>query len=699
MTQQITISKLSHIDFGNNGAEYKHIDGGLPIVPAGGKVTIKEIKGSVRVLSLHIINERTKVVTALTGGNFTTVSPCCVVATIPATVPCGVYRMYVNMAQVNPLNKILSLPFRVTKHTGSLVTIRTTNHDDIRYRSTSRQEYFYYYAYLSNWRERMAEKTTKYDNEQGEIVPLINHVFKTYQFSTYATCQHTLNMLAKVCNNDYINISFKNIDGGRTYYEVVKTSDAPTYGNYDRTNAGTFSCTFVGDVVPSETRVGLFVPLLQLVYCPTLKKSLPVSQMCLKIKEVEYGGTIWNFPTLARFRLDKVTELPDNFLNLRRDLSSYRLQNSNKVKKIGRNFGSIHADFDVYFENAEQIGAGFTCKDLRGLINLPQVVDKMHITTPDAKMYGSNITAKNCNLDTITKFKITFAKFEKCENKSLTDLTTIASKLIDGATFEDCRFVTNTKLPGVENLKVKNCNFIPQSNNNLATPYELDLSAFVGTLEGSFNMAAKEITITEAVTPTYKVDNSSFVGTKINSDYLKKKIDSIHRDNQGTGVYDNSMAINSSIEAVAANSIAVNINDRQNMAQLPALLTSFVFNADGVYEHAAHFLEGHINGGPVTLDFTVGTHKFNDYFLYKALITRVDLTLSQFMGLLEGTGFIPDKDTNIYVHDDGTLYDYYYFTLGDNLKGPAPAALYIESSLTELYAKLSDMGYPNLNTF
>lgn len=696
---QIQISSLSHIDFGQNGSEYKYKDGGMPIVPINGYLTIKEVKGVTRINTIHVINEKTKVVTQIIGvGNFRVISPCCVRIRILSTLPCGVYRMYVNMNDANPLNKILSLPFQITCHAKGLVTIRTTNHNDIRYRTRSTQEYFYYYAYLANWREQMNEKVTKYDNGQGEVVPLVNHHFKTYQFSTYATDQHTLMMLGKICNNDFINISFDNTEGVRTYYEVVRTPDAPTYGTYDRTNAGTFACSFVGENVSSNVRYGIFTPLLQQVYIVNTKTYIPISQMCQKVKAIEYGGTTYNFETTTTYKFDKVTEIPDNFMNFRRVSQSYELFDSNKVKKIGKNFGNMTSSFEVYFENVQEIGRGFKCATLKGLIKIPQTLDTFYLATNSAKSFGSNIVVKNSNIDTIANLNVTFAKFENCYNRNTHDISGLSAKLIQGAEFDGCRFVDQTKLPSGQ-LTVKNCGFIPKDNNTVTIPYELDLSVFAGAIENSFNMAGKELTITEAVSPTYAVDNASFVGTRINSNYLKTKIDSIRRYNQGTGTYEQAITIDGN-EVSDLNTLTVQANDRSVNGSLSVGVMSLTFNANGTYQHAPHFLEGYINTGGATLDLRDGTHTFSDYFLNNAEFTSVSMYLSQFMDLLQFQGFNPTKDTNIYIYDDGATFDYYYLTLGDNLtRTPTPSALYIQSTLTALYAKLTALSYSNLYTF
>ena len=233
--------KVGTISFADNGEHINDV-GSMPIIPLNGCITIKEVGGinpasiltteptsaqfptGKYCIAIRFINVRTGSYYTRVPGAYTQKN-CSFLVNPPAL---GTWKMmfftYNNKNTRTPIKVAYSQPFFVVKPSDDIVHIRTTNTNDSRYRSHGYQEYYSHYAYMKNWREEIAEKVVKYDNEEGVIVPLVGKTYNTYNFSTYATAPHTLRALKYISNNDFIKIGIHK--GNVTnYYEVVKTTE------------------------------------------------------------------------------------------------------------------------------------------------------------------------------------------------------------------------------------------------------------------------------------------------------------------------------------------------------------------------------------------------------------------------------------------------------------------------------------------
>ena len=698
------ISSLCHIKFTDkNGHDDTFIDGGLPIVPLNCNVLIRWESGDEHIQTIHLINEKSKLKTSLT---LTPVNNDAYYVKF-TNVPCGIYRLQVNDGYLTG-RKIKSLPFRIVRNSKGIVQIRTTNFNDDRYRRNNIQEYNYYYAYLSNWCERTKEKVTKYDNERGNVIPLVSHAFNTYDLQTTATAQHTINLLNEISNNDFINISFLNRQGERQYFEVKRTNDAPSNTNYNRTNQGTFAATFVGEWVGREIRNGHDGPNIHLIELPNAQsgyQSLPISELCHGISNIEYDGYVHSVADYSTINMPNITEIPDNFMNFE-VYEGVDLFKSGNVRKIGTNFGHESVFYYVDFSNVESIGKNFRANFVTGAIALPNEIENFYVGNwGGTKFFGNNVKLKGCKTSVFANTGVSVANVNDCFVDSV-DLIFADNAVIENSTFQAYTIVggietpTNFQLPNVKGLTIRNSNFekIDSFSN-----YKLDLSKFVGSIENSFRFANNTLTITEDSLPTFKVDNNSFTGVYFDSAYLRTQIDNIRRSNTSSGVYKNEIQVSGMRYGITTNFAVKQMSQRlmeiNNQSVVNEMFDgttdTITFLAGGEYYHPEHFLENaKIDNG--VLDFREGMHHFSNYFLNNVQITKIQMYYSQFMELMRTNGFSPNGASVIEVFDDSASFDLYYMMISsENLV--AEPYIYFSETLTDIHDKMITLGYSHVD--
>ena len=687
------------ISFADNGEHINDV-GSMPIIPLNGCITIKEIGGinsspltnesqrhtSKTYIGFRFINQRTgayySYFNTATTTKFT-IKNCSILITPPAL---GVWKLmaftYLSTTTRTPIKVAYSQPFFVVKPSDDIVHIRTTNTNDSRYRSHGYQEFYSHYAYLKNWREEVAEKVVKYDNEEGVIVPLVGKTYNTYNFSTYATAPHTLRALKYISNNDFIKIGIHK--GNITnYYEVVKTTEEASVTYYERSNDGEFSCNFVGQYTGQFTdgatadnkairRWGIFVPKVDMVgFKGKTTTYAPISELCNHASHWEYAGNIctinWTNED-AKLDLQGIKEIPDDFCNFTPNYSrKITLFNSNQVVKVGENFGNAKNSFEVYFENVESIGKNFKANNLTGLVKLPKVVEKMNFTsTNSAKMFGSNITLKDSKLS-LTSTTATFSLIENCTiNTALTD------NLTKKATLRNCKIAPTTTAMKIKgDVVLDNCQFVPnatlEKQNN---PYQLDLSEFKGEIKNSFSMPNKKMVVINASNPTYKVDNDSFVGcnlmsnsTTYGNDYLKRKLDSIKRQNVSTAIYEG-LALIGNYEGVNYNFFATEKNDRNSNQRLNTtdVFGKFILPTD-------YKCDDNFGQGWKFTDLNLATQKFtasNGFMNGISVSGAVTITAVQLYDILTTTNNSLNVSGSVTVTDEGFKdCDWYYLHSND----------------------------------
>lgn len=696
------ISSLCCIKFTDeNGHDDSFVDGGLPIVPLNRNVLIRWEEGDEHIQTIHLVNEKSKVKTSLT--------------LIPVNndaylikfqnVPCGIYRLQVNDGYLTG-RKILSLPFRIVRNSKGIVQIRTTNFNDDRYSRNNLQEYNYYYAYLANWVERTKENVTKYDNERGNVIPLVSHAYNTYDLQTTATAQHTINLLNEISNNDFINVSFLNRQGERQYFEVKRTSEAPSNTNYNRTNQGTFAATFVGEYTGTEIRVNPFIPSNSEIADAELAaenyQNIPVSELCNGITNIEFNGYTYDYNDLLSLNLANVTELPNNFLNVQIS-QTFTLKNSANVRKIGNDFGDSTSRIDADFSNVESVGKNFKAAIFSGAINLPNKIVSLNIGSwSSTKFFGNNVEMVNCNTSVLANTGITISRVTNCFVDSV-NLAFSANAVVEKSTFQAFTIVggvatpTNFQLPKIEGLKIKDCDFELIDGFN----YNLDLSKFEGIIENSFHFANNQLTTTEDSAPTFAVDNDSFTGAVLNSDYLKQQIDNIKRSNSSSDVYKNEIQVSGIRDGVSTTfavkrmtPFLMEINDQNTSNELFNSATDVItFLVSGEYWHPEHFLENGKVDSIAPLNFRDGTHHFSNYFCNNLQIQTIQVYYSQFIELCRLKSFNPACNA-LEIYDDGEDFDLYYFVLASDTLSNIPT-LKLSATLTDLHDKLIEVGYPS----